>query len=646
MENKETIITLKVDDTGAIKSIEGVKDNIKDAKKETQGLNKASKDTTKSTGGMARGFRAVGTAIKAAGIGLLIGIVARLTNVLRQNQSALDAVSVAFETVDLVLGSFVEIVTDAFNQIEETNGAFTSMGKVILGLINIAIAPLRLAFLGIESTVLNAQLAWEKSFLGKGDEDRIEELTGKINDNKEAVKDLAKDVLQAGEDIFDNFGNAVGGVVDLVGKTVEGVKEINIEAAKAEARRITEFRKNVKIQEALLEGINSEYRTQIELEKQLRDDTNRNVSDRIKSARRVIELIEEQGDKQREQAQRNIQLLQQEIANGDSTIETQTALIRAKNQLIEIDKNIATQQSNTLKTINRLENEQIKNIETLRNIKKSDTELSIQEAEEERDALRKLAQENITDELQLKQTLLDIEQKFQDDKNTIIEESLSKLTEFEESFRNQARIRQAQNEAEEFEIKREIERERFEQELAEIEGQEERKAELLAQFDKETFNRRKELKDEELENEKILRQQELTLASQTLGAIGNLFGEANKLAQGFQVASALMNTYNGITAALGAPTLTQRILGVAFASATGFGAVQDILSTNTQGETSSGNKPSTPSQSISGGARFDLTEPTVPDEVDDTPTQVYVTSDEISSQQSLDRNRQRNSRFI
>ena len=79
------------------------------------------------------------------------------------------------------------------------------------------------------------------------------------------------------------------------------------------------------------------------------------------------------------------------------------------------------------------------------------------------------------------------------------------------------------------------------------------------------------------------------MVQQGIGALQALFGESKALS----VASALVNTYTGITAALKEPTLAQRIIGVTFAATTGFAAVKNILKTN-KTSSSSGSTSSTP----------------------------------------------------
>ena len=103
----------------------------------------------------------------------------------------------------------------------------------------------------------------------------------------------------------------------------------------------------------------------------------------------------------------------------------------------------------------------------------------------------------------------------------------------------------------------------------------------------------KKFRSETVKNDKILADQKqaanVDMVQKGIGALQALFGESKALS----VASALVNTYTGITAALKEPTLAQRIIGVTFATATGFAAVKNILKTN-KTSSSSGSTSSTP----------------------------------------------------
>lgn len=100
-------------------------------------------------------------------------------------------------------------------------------------------------------------------------------------------------------------------------------------------------------------------------------------------------------------------------------------------------------------------------------------------------------------------------------------------------------------------------------------------------------------KDQTLANEKALAQQRLDIASQMFGALGAIVDKNSSFGKALAVSQALINTYKGITSALETPSLAGKIAGVAMASATGFKAVKDILSTKV---------PKADGGTISGGA--------------------------------------------
>ena len=105
-----------------------------------------------------------------------------------------------------------------------------------------------------------------------------------------------------------------------------------------------------------------------------------------------------------------------------------------------------------------------------------------------------------------------------------------------------------------------------------------------------------------LANEKTLADQKkavtVGLINGGIAALESLFGESKSLS----IASALMNTYEGITAALKAPTIVQRVAGVAFAATTGFAAVKNILSTSK--DSTGGSTSTAASVSTSGTGSF------------------------------------------
>ena len=84
---------------------------------------------------------------------------------------------------------------------------------------------------------------------------------------------------------------------------------------------------------------------------------------------------------------------------------------------------------------------------------------------------------------------------------------------------------------------------------------------------------------EEFEIQKQIALDTFQLQADAVGALANLAGQDTVLGRLLAVAQATMNTHIGITQALTAPTMAQRIAGIVFATATGLAAVRDINST-------------------------------------------------------------------
>lgn len=160
-----------------------------------------------------------------------------------------------------------------------------------------------------------------------------------------------------------------------------------------------------------------------------------------------------------------------------------------------------------------------------------------------------------------------------------------------------------------------------------------------------------------LEDKRILKEQELALASETFGKIAFLLGKNSKIGKAFAVSQALINTYQGITAELATKATTPyeiglKVVNVAYIAKTGFDAVKRILSTNTSGGGgqsvggggATGGASSAPQFNIVGQSSTNQLTATIAGQ-QNRPVQTYVVGSQVTSQQALDRNAQNNSVF-
>ena len=135
--------------------------------------------------------------------------------------------------------------------------------------------------------------------------------------------------------------------------------------------------------------------------------------------------------------------------------------------------------------------------------------------------------------------------------------------------------------------------------------------------------------------------------SSTMAGAAALLGENTAAAKGLAVASALINTYQGITAELATKTVTPfeiglKIANVAIIAATGFKAVKNILATKVPGSSGGGGGGASMSapavampnaSSISGSNTNQLASVMG----NQPPVKTYVVAGDVTSQQGMDR---------
>ena len=158
--------------------------------------------------------------------------------------------------------------------------------------------------------------------------------------------------------------------------------------------------------------------------------------------------------------------------------------------------------------------------------------------------------------------------------------------------------------------------------------------------------------EQDLETKRILKAQEIELTQSTFGKIADLAGRNSKIGKAFALGQAIINTYQGITAELQTKAVTPyeiglKIANVALVAATGFKAVQSILATNPMSPSASGASGSgasggsgvtAPSFNIVGQNSNNQLAQSIANK-QSQPVEAYVVSGNVSSAQSLDRNR-------
>ena len=173
------------------KEVKGVGDEAGKAEGQVAGVGEAAKKSKKGFGALGKGVKAVGTALKAAGIGLIVAVIAGLTEAFSRNKKIMDKVSIAIGTVQEVFTQIANALISTYEAVAKSSDNFDALGKVMSGILTVAISPFQLAFYGIKKALLAAQLAWEDSFFGDGDENKMAELRKGIQETSADITRIA-----------------------------------------------------------------------------------------------------------------------------------------------------------------------------------------------------------------------------------------------------------------------------------------------------------------------------------------------------------------------------------------------------------------------------------------------------------------------
>ena len=309
----EKTVSLQVDAKDALKRLEAVE-------KELANIGRTAKKTEQGTSALATGFRGIGLAWKAIGIGAVITALQFLADKFTANQEIMDKVNIA----SAVFGDVM-----------------TKIGTVVISVVK---------GLGL---------------LGKA--------VGKVlrGEFKEAG-DLAKQS-------FDGVKEAVVGNSESFSDFIKNAKE-GAKATVEFAKATTNMRNEVKLADAQQRQLQLTYQRDAELQRQLREDTSLTFEERIAANEELGRILDEQFSKEQELANKKIALAQLELSRNKNNIDLQVALIDAKTELADLEERITGQRSEQLTNLNSLEKEYQESIkktgETVKETAKADVTIT------------------------------------------------------------------------------------------------------------------------------------------------------------------------------------------------------------------------------------------------------------------------------
>lgn len=298
----------------ALKNIDKLKKEYSELEKEVVTANEKTADSLeaveKGAKDSAKGVKKVGVSLK--GIGAATGIIFVLqkafefvSSAVQENQEVMDGLNVVFKTAQIIFNEVLGVITDVYKSVTSASENFDALGKVIGGLLTIAVTPLKVAFYGIQLGIQAAQLAWEQSLFGDGDPETIKTLNESIAETKANLEEVADAASDAADVVVTNFAEAVSEAGAIGSQLVEGVKEISIEAALETAKANQALEKSAEIAAAQSRILLEQFDRQAELQRQIRDDETKSIAERQAANNELNTILE----KQEEEMTKNAQLV-------------------------------------------------------------------------------------------------------------------------------------------------------------------------------------------------------------------------------------------------------------------------------------------------------------------------------------------------
>ena len=199
----------------AVKNLDEFQKEFSNLEKDVQSANEktadALKKVEKSAEDGAKGVKKVGVSIrniaKATGVIFLLQKAFEfVSSAIQENQQVMDGLNTIFKTAQIIFNQVANVFVDVYRNVLSATENFDALGRVVSGIVTIALTPLKLSFFGIKLALQEAQLIWEKSFFGDGDPKTIKELNLAITETKTNILNIGKAAINAGKDIVNNFG--------------------------------------------------------------------------------------------------------------------------------------------------------------------------------------------------------------------------------------------------------------------------------------------------------------------------------------------------------------------------------------------------------------------------------------------------------
>ena len=416
-------IEVDVDYKGAVDNLEKIKDEVVD-------LGKTTKAQKQVTSGLAQGFKGVGLAMKAAGFGIILKLVDMLASALMQNQEVVDTVSTAFNVVGIVMNKIITTFKTIFDRVSANNDNFDALGRIIMNLMTLALTPLRLQFYTLALVLKEVQLAWEKSWFGQGDIDKINKLTKQVKGYQDKIKKTAEDALEAGKNIVNDFKEGVDEITNIATVVQEEftntLEDMTVNSVLNQARAVTKAKNNLGLLEEAQRKLIIAAEDEAEAQRMIRDDISKTFAERLEANEKLKVLAEKARQLEEEGLKKQLSSISTQLSIDKENMDLKTQKAAIETAMLEVELRKKKLEKESTEQTNALLLEQLGIQNELKKIGVEETDRRELEFLQEKERLLKLADLTISNEEDLAKTRLRIQEDYQKKKDALDKENNAK----------------------------------------------------------------------------------------------------------------------------------------------------------------------------------------------------------------------------
>jgi hypothetical protein len=610
--------------------------NIDNLSKSVKGLPGIFGKAANGLKGFGKTLASIGNAVKTGlGFGILLGVLDTFKTVLSENQQVVDLMNQAMVVMQGVVNGVIEVLKPLFVWMGKAfkdpqkwwgdlvtsfqNGAKWIKENMIDGVFNKFVQWANTAKIAI----LELRKNWNE-FTGDTEEAK------KISDEIDALQKQNIKLAQENAKKMENIKGVVKDVVQGVTNAVTTIRKATKQAfdnkdvlAAAEA--------NIQRLQTLYQGIVEKYDLMAEKQRQIRDDENKTIADRLIANKELQRVLAEGEQKEQENIKARMGILQMQQNLLGYNKDRANEVLALQQELTGVTAKYAGLMSETLTNEVSLGKEALDIQKSINESKLSQTEITNEALLAEKQAAVDRA-DLIKNEFEKFKAVKDAEKALRDEEMRQLDElNARRQADFDAQLSQLTKGTAA---------------------YQEVLNQ---KAEAQTQYDADRKTKEVEFATWSAQNEKALTEfkisQQEALASAVTGAltsIASAVGEETAAGKTLAVASAIIDTYMGANKALAAGAGTPiGYINMAAILATGFANVRRMVATPVPGATdTSSSAPSGPSVSIVGGSA----DPSAQiarslAQQNQKPIKAYAVATDMSTQQALDRRIQQNATF-